>query len=98
MDKSVIKIQQNYITEKHQRSKLIHICKMMITLTTAVNAIGSSILPKCIFPLKRFKNHLIRGAPQASSVNGSGWMKEDHFNIFINISTTHAKTISALFS
>lgn len=66
---------------------------VLVTVATAVNAIGNSIPPMFIFPRKRFKDHFIRDAPQGSvgSANGSGWMQEDDFNIFLTHFKIHAR-------
>uniref|UniRef100_A0A2A4K4E0 HTH CENPB-type domain-containing protein n=1 Tax=Heliothis virescens TaxID=7102 RepID=A0A2A4K4E0_HELVI len=66
---------------------------VLVTVATAVNAIGNSIPPMFIFPRKRFQDHFIRDAPQGStgSANGSGWMQEEDFYIFLNHFKTHAR-------
>lgn len=57
----------------------------MITVAVAVNAQGNSIPPMFIFPRKRFRDHFIRDGPPGciGEANGSGWMQENTFFIFI---------------
>lgn len=66
---------------------------VLVTVATAVNAIGNSIPPMFIFPRKRFKDHFIRDGPIGSvgSANGSGWMQEDDFHIFLEHFKVHVR-------
>ncbi|KAJ8981529.1 hypothetical protein NQ317_006690 [Molorchus minor] len=57
----------------------------LVTMCLAVNAMGNSVPPMFIFPLKKYHDHFILGGPTGSigTANGSGWMKEEDFLIFI---------------
>jgi len=57
----------------------------LVTIALAGNALGNHIPPMFIFPRKRFNDHFIRDAPTGSigTANGSGWMQEDDFLIFL---------------
>lgn len=58
----------------------------LVTIALAGNALGTHIPPMFIFPRKRFNDHFIRDGPAGSigTANGSGWMQEDDFHVFLN--------------
>lgn len=58
----------------------------LVTIALAGNALGNHIPPMFIFPRKRFNDHFIRDGPTGSigTANGSGWMQEEDFYIFLN--------------
>jgi DDE superfamily endonuclease len=62
-------------------------------MALAVNAIGTSIPPIFIFPLKRYKEMFIRGGPVGciGTANGSGWMQEEDFLIFLQHFVSHVR-------
>lgn len=62
----------------HERSILITVC-------VAVNALGNSVPPMIIFPLKRYCEYFVRDGPPGciGSGNKSGWMQEEDFFIFM---------------
>ena len=49
-----------------------------VTMTVALNAIGSHVPPALILSRVHFKNHMLTGAPTASvgGTNPTGWPKE----------------------
>lgn len=57
----------------------------LVTMCLAVSALGNSVPPMFIFPLKRYQDHFVLGGPAGSigTANQSGWMKEEDFLIFI---------------
>lgn len=57
----------------------------LVTIALAGNALGTHIPPMFIFPRKRFNDHFIRDGPAGSigTANGSGWMQEDDFHVFL---------------
>lgn len=65
----------------------------MITVAVAVNAQGNSVPPMFIFPRKRFRDHFIRDGPPGciGDANGSGWMQENTFFVFIQHFIKHTK-------
>lgn len=65
----------------------------LVTVCVAVNALGQSIPPMLIFPLKRYKEHFVRDGPPSciGSGNKSGWMQEQDFLIFIKHFEKYAK-------
>ncbi|XP_072403230.1 uncharacterized protein [Diabrotica undecimpunctata] len=65
----------------------------MVTLALAGNAIGNYIPPMFIFPRKRFQDHFIRDGPTGSigTANGSGWMQEDDFHVFLEHFKNHVR-------
>lgn len=65
----------------------------LVTVCVAVNALGQSIPPMFIFPLKRYNEHFVRDGPPGciGSGNKSGWMQEEDFLIFIKHFEKYAK-------
>lgn len=65
----------------------------LVTMCVAVNALGQSIPPMFIFPLKRYHEHFVRDGPQDSIGGGnkSGWMQEENFLEFIKHFAKYAK-------
>lgn len=65
----------------------------MITVAVAVNAQGNFIPPMFIIPRKRFKEYFIRDGPSGciGEANGSGWMQENTFYIFMQHFISHVK-------
>lgn len=66
-----------------------------VTMCACVSAIGNSFPPAFIFPRVRFKDHMMKGAPNSSfgTSCASGWMNADlfvnvleHFVKFMNVS------------
>lgn len=57
----------------------------LVTVCVAINAIGNTIPPIFIFPLKRYKEHFVRDGPIGcvGSGNKSGWMQEEDFFLFV---------------
>lgn len=66
----------------------------LVTIASAVSAIGNSIPPFFIFPRVHFKTHFLNSAPPGSSgaANPSGWMQESHFLEFLKHFHNHAKS------
>ena len=65
----------------------------LVTCAIAINATGNSVPPIFIFPRKKFQAHFIRDGPPGSigTANGSGWMQEDDFVVFLKHFVNHAK-------
>ena len=65
----------------------------LVTCAIAINATGNSVPPIFIFPRKKFQAHFIRYGPPGSigTANGSGWMQEDDFVVFLKHFVNHAK-------
>lgn len=57
----------------------------LVTVCTAVSAVGNTVPPLFIFPRKKYHAHFIRGGPPGciGEANGSGWMNEETFLIFM---------------
>lgn len=62
-------------------------------MAVAVNALGNSIPPFFIFPRKKYRPFFIRDAPTGSvgAANGSGWMQEEEFLLFLDHFANHTK-------
>ena len=65
----------------------------LVTCAIAINATGNSVPPIFIFPRKKFQAHFIRDGPPGSigTANGSGWIQEDDFVVFLKHFVNHAK-------
>ncbi|XP_065319224.1 uncharacterized protein LOC135927197 [Gordionus sp. m RMFG-2023] len=65
----------------------------LMTLAIAVNALGNLIPPMFIYPRKKYYDHFLRDGPLGAIgiSNGSGWMLEDDFLIFLNHFAKYAK-------
>lgn len=65
----------------------------LVTCAIAINATGNSVPPIFIFPKKNFKQHFIRDGPPGciGTANGTGWMQEDDFVVFLRHFVKHAK-------
>lgn len=65
----------------------------LVTVAVAINAQGGHIPPFFVFPLKRYQDHMIREGPVGSSGagNGSGWMQETEFLLFLEHFKKQAK-------
>ncbi|XP_030747152.1 uncharacterized protein LOC115875789 [Sitophilus oryzae] len=65
----------------------------LVTMCIAINALGQSIPPMFIFPLKRYHEHFVRDGSQGSIGGGnkSGWMQEENFLQFIKHFAKYAK-------
>ena len=65
----------------------------LVTIVCAINAIGHSIPPMFIFPMKNFRSHFLNGAPPGSAgiANGSGWTTEETFLQYLQHFVRHAK-------
>lgn len=61
--------------------------------TVAANAQGNYIPPFFVFPRRRFHAHFIRDGPTGSigAANGSGWMQDDEFLVFLHHFANHTK-------
>lgn len=59
---------------------------VLVSVACAVNALGNVIPPAFVFPRKRYKDHFLNDGPPGSvgCGNGSGWMQEEDFLIFLN--------------
>lgn len=69
----------------------------LVTMLTAVNAVGHAIPPMFIFPRVNFKDYMLAGAP-VGSVGGcstSGWMTSELFCQFLEHFQKHAKATTA---
>lgn len=66
----------------------------LVTIASAVSAIGNYIPPYFIFPRVHFKQHFLNSAPPGSqgSANPSGWMQESHFLDFLKFFHLHVKS------
>ena len=66
----------------------------LVTLACAVNALGNSIPPMLIFPRKKFHPHFISNGPPGyiGTANGSGWMQQEDFLVFLKHFQTHSKS------
>ena len=66
---------------------------VLVTCAVAVNATGNTIPPMFIFPRKRYYDHFIRDGPVGciGTGNGSGWMQEDDFLVFMQHFAKHTK-------
>ena len=64
-----------------------------ITFCTAVSATGNAIPPMLIFPRKNYKDHFVRDGPVGciGTANGSGWMLENDFLVFIEHFVKHVR-------
>lgn len=53
----------------------------LVTVCTAINAIGNTVPPLFIFPRKRFQSFFINNGPPGciGEANGSGWMNDETF-------------------
>ncbi|KAJ8348134.1 hypothetical protein SKAU_G00267230 [Synaphobranchus kaupii] len=69
----------------------------LVTVAVAVNAQGDSIPPLFVFPQKKCRTDVIRGAPKGSigTANRSGWMQEEEFLFFLHHFVRHARASSA---
>lgn len=65
----------------------------LVTVAVVVNAQGNYIPPFFIFPRKKFHAHFIRDGPTGcvGAANGSGWMQEDEFLVFLRHFANHTK-------
>lgn len=65
----------------------------LVTVCLAVSALGNSVPPMFVFPLKNYREHFILAGPTGSigTANKSGWMKEEDFFIFIKHFAKFAK-------
>ncbi|XP_065315310.1 uncharacterized protein LOC135924190 [Gordionus sp. m RMFG-2023] len=65
----------------------------LITLALAVNAIGHTIPPMFPFPRKKYYDYFVRDGPSGSIgvSNGSGWMQEEDFIIFLKHFSKHTR-------
>lgn len=65
----------------------------LVTACVAVNALGNSVPPMFIFPLKRYHEHFVRDGPPGciGTGNKSGWMQEEDFLVFIKHFANYAK-------
>ncbi|KAJ8944307.1 hypothetical protein NQ318_005134 [Aromia moschata] len=88
-------LQQFFVQEKflHKRCKTSgrdYFCRTRRNV--AVNAQGNAVPPLFIFPRKSLKLFYPRWSTRCIGVaNGSGWMQENSFNIFIQHFIKHAK-------
>ncbi|KAK0148855.1 Jerky -like [Merluccius polli] len=66
----------------------------LITLACAVNALGNSIPPMFIFPRKKIHPSFTSNGPPGciTTANGSGWMQEEDFLVFLKHFQTHTKS------
>lgn len=66
---------------------------VLVTMCIAVNAIGNHVPPMFLFPRKRFHDHFIRDGPPGciGAGNGSGWMTQDEFYIFMQHFVSHVR-------
>lgn len=64
----------------------------LVTCAIAINETGNSIPPIFVF-LKNFKEHFIRDGPPGciGTANGTGWMQEEDFVVFLKHFVKHAK-------
>lgn len=65
----------------------------LVTVTFAGSAQGIHVPPFFIFARKKYKDHFIRDGPAGSigSANGSGWMQEAEFVLFLQHFTNHTR-------
>lgn len=65
----------------------------LVTVCTAVSAVGNTVSPLFIFPRKKFQAHFISNGPPGciGEANGSGWMNEDTFLIFMKHFVKHVR-------
>nr|CAI5869015.1 unnamed protein product [Callosobruchus analis] len=70
----------------------------LVTIALEGNAIGSCIPPMFIFPRKRVNDHFIRNGPAGSigAANGSRWMQEDDFHLFVEHFKNHVRPHTAV--
>ncbi|XP_041845662.1 uncharacterized protein LOC121642781 [Melanotaenia boesemani] len=66
----------------------------LITLACSVNALGNSIPPLFIFPRKKFQPFFTNNGPPGciGTANGSGWMQEEDFLVFLRHFQIHTKS------
>ena len=66
----------------------------LVTIASAVSAIGNFIPPFFIFPRVHFKPHFLNSGPPGSqgAANPSGWMQESHFLDFLKFFQLHVKS------
>ncbi|KAF2893070.1 hypothetical protein ILUMI_13103 [Ignelater luminosus] len=64
-----------------------------VTVAAVVNAQGSVMPHMILFPRKNFRNHFIRDGLRGCSgtANGSGWMNEETFVMFVHHFIKHSK-------
>lgn len=65
----------------------------LVTVCTAVNAVGNTVPPLFIFPRKKFQNFFINNGPPGciGEANGSGWMNEETFLVFMKHFINHVR-------
>ena len=63
----------------------------LVTVCTAINAVGNFVPPMFVFPRKYFKDHFIRDGPPgcAGTANTSGWMIAENFLEFLQHFVNH---------
>lgn len=66
----------------------------LVTIASAVSAIGNFNPPFFIFPRVHFKPHFLNSGPPGSqgAANPSGWMQESHFLDFLKFFHLHVKS------
>lgn len=65
----------------------------LVTVCTAVNAVGNTVPSLFIFPRKKFQAYFIRNGPPGciGEANGSGWQNEETFLIFMKHFVKHVR-------
>ncbi|XP_055928053.1 uncharacterized protein LOC129959257 [Argiope bruennichi] len=65
----------------------------LVTIISAVNAIGNSVPPLLVFPRKFFKDHMLKGAPPGfiGAANPSGWSSPQIFMLYPKHFLKHVK-------
>ncbi|KAK7149284.1 hypothetical protein R3I94_008801 [Phoxinus phoxinus] len=65
----------------------------LVTIAFAGNAQGNHVPPFFIFPRKKYRDHFVRDGPAGSigSANGSGWMQEAEFLLFLQDFAIHTR-------
>ncbi|KAM3606707.1 uncharacterized protein V6R79_021771 [Siganus canaliculatus] len=66
---------------------------VLVSIACAVNALGSAIPPFFVFPRKRYNEHFVAAGPPGcvGCGNGSGWMQEEEFLLFLKHFVKHTK-------
>jgi transposase-like protein len=103
---SIYNIDETGITTVHVPSKVLAEKKVrqigkvtsgergqLVTMCTAINALGNTIPPFFVFPRVNFKDHMLHGAPpgSAGSAYQSGWMTSKTFFAFMKHFVKHAR-------
>lgn len=63
----------------------------LVTVVSAVNATGNAVPPRFIFPIAKYKDHFITGAPPGSvgTSTRAGWINGDTFTKFLEHLVQH---------